>query len=115
MANRLFVLSNLADKSGRVRPENSLRILHTSLVKHLPEQPLIFLDDPLIPDFAQQRENDAFPEQSTFLLENLNFQPDEYGYVEPVKQHADDIIKQQKEEEELRKQQLLEEEKIREQ
>jgi hypothetical protein len=53
--------------------------------KILTEQPLLFVDDAVIKDFETKRENDGFPEQSTFILENLNFKPDEFGYVEPEK------------------------------
>ena len=53
--------------------------------KILTEQPLLFVDDAVIKDFETKLENDGFPEQSTFILENLNFKPDEFGYVEPEK------------------------------
>ena len=47
---------------------------------------MLFLDDAIIPDFEHKRDNEVFPEQATFILENLNFKPDEFGYVEPEKQ-----------------------------
>lgn len=31
----MFVLGNLADKAGRVKPENSMRVVHHALAKQL--------------------------------------------------------------------------------
>lgn len=50
-ANRMFVLGNLAEKAGRVKPENSMRVLHQALSKQLPDQPLVFIEDAIITDF----------------------------------------------------------------
>lgn len=33
MANRIWVVGNLAEKSGRIKPENSMRIIHNALQK----------------------------------------------------------------------------------
>jgi 3-phosphoglycerate kinase len=90
MVNRAFVLGNLSDRAGRVKPENSMRVVHNTLQKLLPEQSVVFLDDAIIPDFEHKKENEFFPEQTTFLLENLNFKPDEFGYVEPEKPVIDE-------------------------
>lgn len=46
---------------------------------------MVFIEDAVIADFEAKRENEQFPEQTTFILENLNFKPDEFGYVEPEK------------------------------
>lgn len=49
------------------------------------EQEIKFLPDSVIKDFEQRKENEEYPESSTYVLENLNFKPDEFGYVEPEK------------------------------
>jgi hypothetical protein len=46
---------------------------------------MIFVPDAIIKDFLIRRENEELPESTTFMLENLNFKPDEFGYVEPDK------------------------------
>ena len=46
---------------------------------------MIFINDSNIKDFETRRENEEFPESTTFMLENLNFKPDEFGFVEPDK------------------------------
>jgi hypothetical protein len=92
-------MGNLADRAGRVKPENSLRIVHHALSKQLPDQPLVFVEDAVIPDFEVKKESEAFPEQTTFVLENLNFKPDEFGYVEPEKPVEDPAAKAAAEEE----------------
>ena len=43
------------------------------------------MDDCVLKDFEHRKENEEFPESTIFMLENLNFKPDEYGYVEPDK------------------------------
>lgn len=43
----------------------------------------MFLADCNIKNFEARKEAEEFPESTTFLLENLNFKPDEFGYVEP--------------------------------
>jgi len=53
----------------------------------------------VIPDFESKKENEVFPEQSTFILENLNFKPDEFGYVEPEKIVEDPAVVKAREEE----------------
>lgn len=99
-ANRLWVLGNLADRTGRVKPENSMRIVHNALSKHIgSDQSVVFVEDAVIKDFEGKKENEVFPEQTTFVLENLNFKPDEFGYVEPEKPVEDPAIKAAAEEE----------------
>ena len=49
------------------------------------DQPIAFLEDSIIADFEKKRENEFFPESTAFIMENLNFKPDEYGYVEAEK------------------------------
>ena len=46
---------------------------------------MIFIPDANIKDFEKRKENEEFPESTTFMLENLNFKPDEFGFVEPEK------------------------------
>ncbi len=46
---------------------------------------MIFIPDAIIKNFETKKENEEFPESTTFMLENLNFKPDEFGYVEPEK------------------------------
>jgi hypothetical protein len=48
MANRIFVLGNLQERTGRVKPENSMKIVQNALQKSLHDQPLIFIDDAVI-------------------------------------------------------------------
>jgi len=42
------------------------------------------MDDCFIKNFEQRKENEEFPESSTYILENLNFKPEEFAYVEKV-------------------------------
>lgn len=68
---------------------------------------MIFISDSNIKNFEQRKENEEFPESTTFMLENLNYKPDEFGFVEPDKPPEDP----KPSEEELKK---LEEEKQKE-
>jgi len=38
---------------------------------------------------VQKKENEELAENTTYILENLNFKPDEFGYVEPDKPPED--------------------------
>lgn len=49
------------------------------------EQQMLFMPDAILPNFEARKENEEFPESTTFMLENLNFKPDEFGFVEPDK------------------------------
>lgn len=68
---------------------------------------MVFMDDCVIKNFEQRKENEEFPESTTFVLENLNFKPDEFGYVEPEKPSED--AKKAAEEEEMKRQTAEEE------
>lgn len=67
---------------------------------------MIFLPDSVIKDFETRKENEDFPENSTFILENLNFKPDEFGFVEPDKppEEPKPTEEELKKEEELKQQ-----------
>lgn len=60
--NRTWVVGNLADRAGKAKPENSMRIIQNSLQKQLADQQLIFVEDAIIDDFEHKRENEVFPE-----------------------------------------------------
>lgn len=68
---------------------------------------MVFIPDAIIKDFEQRMENEEFPESTTFMLENLNFKPDEFGYVEPEKppEQPKPSEEELKKEEELKQQQ----------
>ena len=51
---------------------------------------MLFIPDAIIKDFDFRKENEEFPESTTYILENLNFKPDEFGYVEPEKPLIDE-------------------------
>lgn len=85
LGNRTFIIGNLGERHGRIKPENSMKIVYNEMSTKLMEQQILFLPDCNIANFEQRRENDEFPESTTFVLENLNFKPDEFGYVEPEK------------------------------
>ena len=85
LANRTYVLGNLGEKCGKIKPENSMRIVYNVLQQQLLEQQMLFMPDAIIKDFKLRKRNEEFPESTTFICENLNFKPDEFGYVEPEK------------------------------
>jgi len=46
---------------------------------------MIFIDDCVMQNYPVRKENEEFPESTVFVLENLNFKPHEFAYVEPEK------------------------------
>ena len=72
-------------------PENSMRIIHSALEQRISEgRAVLFLDDAIQKNFRQRKDNEEYPENTVFILENLNFKPDEFGYVEPEKQPVEE-------------------------
>lgn len=72
LATRTFIVANLADKSGKYKPQNTMRFVWNALAGKI-DQPLHFQD-------AYEVEHDS---EGLFMLENLNFNPEEWGFVEP--------------------------------
>lgn len=67
------------------------------------EQAIQYMPDAVIKDFEHRKENEEFAEGTTYILENLNFKPDEFGYVEPDKppeepKPSEEELKKQEEE-----------------
>jgi hypothetical protein len=59
----------------------------------------MFVPDCQLKDFKQKFENEEFPENTIFLMENLNFKPDEFGYVEPEVKVVEEEVKEEVKEE----------------
>ena len=93
--NRVFIVGNLAEKTGRVKGENSLRIIQHELSQHIHDYPVHFLSDANKPDFAERKQQDEFADNCIYVVENLNFYPEEHGYIEP------EVVVQQEVEEPL--------------
>lgn len=103
LANRTFIIGNLGEKCGKIKPENSMRIIYNELQQQMMEQQILFITDCIIKDFEIRKENEEFPESTTYICENLNFKPDEFGYVEPEKppeepKPSEEELKKQEEE-----------------
>ena len=43
------------------------------------------MPDCVIENFEQRKENEEFPESTIYVLENLNYKPEEFAYVEKEK------------------------------
>ena len=66
---------------GRKKPENSLQILVNPIQNKMTDAQVFLLNSKAyIDDFDKQEE---LKENCVYLIENLNFRPDEHGYVEP--------------------------------
>ena len=85
LGNRIFIVGNLGEKCGKVKQENSMKIIYNAFQSAFMEQAWQFMPDALIKNFDQRKENEEFAEGTAYILENLNFKPDEFGYVEPDK------------------------------
>ena len=45
--------------------------------------PIHFLPNAYSLDFMDKKLNDEFADNSIYIVENLNFHPEEFGYIEP--------------------------------
>jgi len=90
MVNRVFLIGNLGDRSGRARGENSMRIIQHALQQHIDDFPIHFLPDANMPDFLERKLADEFHDNCVYVVENLNFHPEEFGTYEPrIEEHED--------------------------
>lgn len=81
--NRVFIIGNLADKAGKKKGENSLKIIQHELSQHIHDYPVHFLSDANKSDFVERKQQDEFADNCIYVVENLNFYPEEFGYIEP--------------------------------
>ena len=84
MANRVFILGNLGERHGRVLGQNSMKIIQRELQHEILDIPIHFIPDPASKDFAERKANDEFADNCIYVVENLNFQPEEFGYIAPL-------------------------------
>jgi len=98
MARKIVVLTTLGEKVGRAKQENSLKILMDPIQQKMADIPVSLLDQrDYLDNFLQQEE---LKENHLYVMENLNFRPDENGYVEPfVDQEEMAALKKLKEQE----------------
>ena len=78
--DRIFIIGSLGPKLGYPLPEYSLEPLCQAF-KAAFEQEVSFKPECEFGNFAQMLEDGEFPEGATTLLENLNFNPSEHGFI----------------------------------
>ena len=98
MANRVFIIGNLGEKSGYMKGQNSMRIILNELQKHIHDVPIHYLPNPNMDDFLERKNLDEFADNCIYVCENLNFQPEEFGYVEPKPKPEEEKPAEQQEE-----------------
>lgn len=97
---RIFLLTSLGEKCGRVKNENSVRALIPQLQNHLAEAqiPIQYMPFSQVQHVAQNGSEDL-KEGIVYIVENLNFRPDEHSFVEPwVEADADKPKEEEKKE-----------------
>ena len=83
MVSRIFIVGNLGEKSGKIKGENSMKIIQNVLMQHIHDYPVHFLSDANKDDFAKKKAEDEMADNCVYVVENLNFQPEEFGYIMP--------------------------------
>lgn len=80
---RIFLLTALGDKCGRVKNENSVRALIPTLTNLLAEAqiPVQYMPFTQVQQVAQNGTEDL-KEGILYVVENLQFRPDEHSFVE---------------------------------
>jgi 3-phosphoglycerate kinase len=81
LAKRVLVQTSVGKKVGRVQMENSVRALIPALQSAVTDLPINYLPLDVVNDFASVA--DELKESSAYVVENLNFKPEEHSYVEP--------------------------------
>lgn len=84
MVNRVFIIGNLGEKHGKIKGENSMKIIQHELAQHIHDVPIHLLADGNKSDFLERKQQDEFADNCIYVVENLNFYAEEFGYVEPT-------------------------------
>eukprot|EP01022_Parablepharisma_sp_SALTPOND_P007817 TRINITY_DN1332_c0_g1_i1.p1 TRINITY_DN1332_c0_g1~~TRINITY_DN1332_c0_g1_i1.p1 ORF type:complete len:963 (-),score=160.13 TRINITY_DN1332_c0_g1_i1:5578-8466(-) len=79
MADRILIVGSLGSPLGYNAPEYSLEPISKAF-KSVFDQEIGFKEQCEFENFAQMLEDNEIPEGGTVLLENLNFNPSEYGF-----------------------------------
>ena len=97
LAKRIIVLSSLGDKCGRVQLENSMRILVNPLQHQLQDIAVQYMGHDIL---GNTEMIDELKENVAYVMENLNFIPDEHSYVEPWKDDDENLDEEEEKGEE---------------
>jgi len=97
LAKRVIVLGSIGERSGRIALENSMRILVNPLQHQVNDVQVQYLGHDVI---GNPEKVDELKENVIYIMENLNFLPDEQSYVSPWMEPEDEHKKEQEEDKE---------------
>ena len=80
LAKRVIVLGSIGEKAGRAALQNSMRVLINPLQHQVQDAQVQFLGHDTIGNMEKIEE---LKENVVYVMENLNFLPDEHSYVAP--------------------------------
>jgi hypothetical protein len=81
LAKRVIIQTSLGKKVGREQMENSVRGIIPALQATITDMPINYLPLSAITEYAKIA--DDLKESNAYVIENLNFRPEEHSYVEP--------------------------------
>jgi 3-phosphoglycerate kinase len=81
LAKRVIIQTSLGKKVGREQMENSVRSIIPALQATITDMPINYLPLSVVNDYAKIA--DDLKESNAYVIENLNFRPEEHSYVEP--------------------------------
>ena len=90
-------MSSIGEKAGRAALENSMRILINPLQHQVQDSPVQYLGHDVIGNMEKIEE---LKENTVYVMENLNFLPDEHSYVAPYVEPEEDKTKKEEEQKE---------------
>lgn len=93
LAKRVIILGSLGEKAGRANLENSVRLLVSPIQHQVQDIPVAYLDHGVLGNAERLEE---LKENCVYVLENLNFLPDEHSYVEPWVEPAEKPVEEVK-------------------
>lgn len=95
LAKRVIVLGSIGEKSGRVNLENSMHILVNPIQHQVSDSLVTYLGHDVL---GNQDKLDELKENVVYIMENLNFIPDEHSFVSPYFEPEEEKSKEQDEE-----------------
>ena len=96
LAKRIIILGSMGEKAGRANLENSMRLLISPLQHLVQDIQVNYLDHGII---GNPERIEELKENCVYLMENLNFIPDEHSYVEPFIEAKETVVEEVKKEE----------------
>jgi hypothetical protein len=75
-----------------------MKIIHAALLSAIDDVPILFLPEAATADFLERKAMDEFADNCIYIVENLNFYPEEFSCYEPKPAEPEEESKEKEKE-----------------